>query len=223
MLIMEEIEVLLDRIMRRKTILLIVVVATLIGLGIATISQTQSKHQNEIHQLKQQNSEQLKRLEDSLFKSNDELKKIQESEKQKDQKINDLEAQLVAKAEARKKAEEARLAASHGPGVSISGGSGSCEAEIAKYPWPQSTALAVMRKESSGNPGIVNDNPATGDYSVGCFQINLYGANAASRPSEAELKNAAVNVAFAYKLYLGAGGFCTRGGWFNTCNYLGIG
>ena len=87
----------------------------------------------------------------------------------------------------------------------VSGGVGSCAAEIAKYDWNQSVALAVARAESGLNPGNLNDNPATGDYSVGCFQINIYGANARSRPSEAQLKDASVNVAFAYRLYSGNG------------------
>lgn len=86
-----------------------------------------------------------------------------------------------------------------------SGGSGSCEAEIAKYNWNHGVALAVARAESGLNPGSLNNNPATGDYSVGCFQINIYGANAASRPSEAALKNAATNVAFAHRIYVSNG------------------
>lgn len=208
--------------MKRKSILLIAVVATLIGLGIATISQTETKYQNQIKQLETQQLEQKKQLEDSLFKSNQELEKSREQDKLQEQKIKDLEAQLVAKAEAKRKAAEAALAASHGPGVRVGGGSGSCHAEIAKYDWPQQAAIKVMIKESSGNPGIVNDNPATGDYSVGCFQINLYGSNAIGRPSEAELKNAAVNVAFAYRLWSGPKTFCTTGGWLNTCRAVGL-
>lgn len=85
------------------------------------------------------------------------------------------------------------------------GGSGSCQAEIAKYDWGHSTATAVMLAESGGDTGTVNNNPATGDYSIGCFQINIYGANARSRPSEAALKNAATNVEFAYRIYKGNG------------------
>lgn len=85
------------------------------------------------------------------------------------------------------------------------GGSGSCHAEIAKYDWNHSVATAVMMAESGGDPGNLNDNPATGDYSVGCFQVNIYGANARSRPSEAALKNAATNVEFAYRIYKGNG------------------
>lgn len=90
-------------------------------------------------------------------------------------------------------------------GYARSNGSGSCEAEISKYNWNYSVAVAVARAESGLNPGIVNNNPGTGDYSVGCFQINIYGANARTRPSEAELKNAATNVAWAYKIYTGNG------------------
>lgn len=81
------------------------------------------------------------------------------------------------------------------------GGSGSCQAEIAKYDWNVTTALAVGQAESGHATWKVNNNPATGDYSVGCMQINIYGGNARSRPSEAQLKDASVNVAFAYKLY----------------------
>lgn len=89
--------------------------------------------------------------------------------------------------------------------TTVGGGSGSCAAEIAKYDWNQSTALAVARAESGLRTWALNDNPATGDYSVGCFQINIYGANARTRPSEAALKDAATNVRFAYGIYVGNG------------------
>lgn len=119
----------------------------------------------------------------------------------------------LEKAEAERKererlaAEQARLAALATPAeiprtmAPAVGGSGSCAAEIAKYDWNVGTATRVMIAESGGNPGEVNDNPSTGDYSVGCFQINLYGANARTRPSEAWLKNAANNVSYAYGIY----------------------
>lgn len=90
-------------------------------------------------------------------------------------------------------------------GSQNSSGSGSCEAEIVKYDWPHGIATAVMLAESGGRPGVVNDNPATGDYSVGCFQVNLYGANARNRPSEAALKNAATNVQWAYNNFVANG------------------
>lgn len=87
----------------------------------------------------------------------------------------------------------------------VTAASGSCEAEIAKYNWSYTVALAVARAESGLDPGQVNNTPATGDYSVGCFQVNIYGANAYSRPSEAQLKDAATNVAWAYKIYASNG------------------
>jgi outer membrane biosynthesis protein TonB len=90
--------------------------------------------------------------------------------------------------------------------------SGSCEAEIAKYNWNQATATAVARAESGLNPLAVNKNARTKDHSIGCFQVNIYGANAKSRPSEAQLKNPAVNVAFAHKIY-SANGSSFKGQW----------
>lgn len=90
-------------------------------------------------------------------------------------------------------------------GVHDIGGSGDCAAEIAKYNWGQSTALAVARAESGLRPGVVNNNPGTGDYSVGCFQVNIYGGNAASRPSQGQLINAATNVQWAYNNYVANG------------------
>lgn len=120
-------------------------------------------------------------------------------------------------AAAPKPAPQAAPTGNIGMANSASGGSGSCEAEIAKYNWGQSTAVAVARAESGLNPGALNNNPSTGDYSVGCFQINLYGGNARTRPSEAALKNAAVNVEFAYKIYAG-NGHSFIGQW-GVCSY----
>jgi hypothetical protein len=82
---------------------------------------------------------------------------------------------------------------------------GSCQTEISKYDWSQAVALAVATAESGLDPGTVNYNPSTYDYSVGCFQVNIWGANALTRPSEAELKDAAINVAWAYKIYAANG------------------
>ena len=101
-------------------------------------------------------------------------------------------------------------------------GTGSCSDEIAKYAWDTNVANAVMMAESGGNAARINNNPATGDYSVGCFQVNLYGSNALSRPSEAELVNADVNVRWAYEHWLALGGtFGTSGGWgaYNNGSY----
>lgn len=77
---------------------------------------------------------------------------------------------------------------------------------LANYDWDIRVARAVMLAESGGDHLVVNDNPATGDYSVGLFQINLYGKLAASRPSEEWLKVPENNIAYAYTLY-------KEGGW----------
>lgn len=100
--------------------------------------------------------------------------------------------------------------------TSVGVGVGSCEAEIAKYDWTQSVALAVAQAESGMNTAALNDNPSTRDYSVGCFQINIYGRNAANRPGEAALKNAQINVQFAYNLYV-SNGHSFKGQW-GVCN-----
>ena len=84
---------------------------------------------------------------------------------------------------------------------------------IANYDWNQETAYKIMMCESSASTTIVNNNPLTGDYSVGLFQINIYQGLAKSRPSEEELKKAEVNVAYAYKLY-------SSGGWNHWRNCL---
>lgn len=90
-------------------------------------------------------------------------------------------------------------------GVHDLGGTGSCAEEIVKYKWPQSVAIAVASAESGMRPGVVNNNPSTGDYSIGCFQVNIYGGNAASRPSQEQLMNAKVNVEWAYNNYVANG------------------
>jgi hypothetical protein len=72
---------------------------------------------------------------------------------------------------------------------------------IRSYDWNDDVAIKIMLAESSCNPKIINDNPATKDYSIGLFQINIYGGNAKHRPSEEELKDPHTNIEFAYNLY----------------------
>jgi len=68
-----------------------------------------------------------------------------------------------------------------------------------------------------------NYNPATRDNSWGLFQVNLWGANARTRPSSAELIKAEVNIEFARNLWISQGRrFGTTGGWFNCARKLGI-
>jgi len=78
---------------------------------------------------------------------------------------------------------------------------------VAKYfPANQvNNALAVMKGESGGNPNSINDNPRTRDYSVGLFQINLYGKLAKSRPSEAWLLIPENNIAYASRVWKNQG------------------
>lgn len=52
-----------------------------------------------------------------------------------------------------------------------------CSDFVRKYSWNQTVAYNVMMIESKNYAHNLNDNPYTGDYSVGCFQINLLGAN----------------------------------------------
>jgi len=80
------------------------------------------------------------------------------------------------------------------------------EDRIAQYDWDKALAYKIMMCESGGNPNALNDNPKTGDYSVGLFQINLYGDNAKDRPSEDWLKVPENNISYAYELYK-KGGF----------------
>ena len=72
---------------------------------------------------------------------------------------------------------------------------------IRSYDWNDDVAIKIMMAESSCNTEVVNNNPATKDYSIGLFQINIYGGNAKHRPSEKELKDPHTNIEFAYNLY----------------------
>lgn len=106
-----------------------------------------------------------------------------------------------------------------------------CAGEIAKYSsWDQTVAHNVMIAESGGDVNTLNDNPMTGDYSVGCFQINLLGANLNGKyrvaltlgytdglgleQMVAWLKNPVNNVAMANTMYNTAGNW---GDWKITC------
>lgn len=100
---------------------------------------------------------------------------------------------------------------------------GDCASELIKYDWPQADAYKIMFKESTNNPGVINDNPRTGDYSVGCFQINLIGNMKYTRPPEAWLQNASNNVEYAYGMYVAQGRtFCKTSGWLNSCIATGV-
>ena len=93
------------------------------------------------------------------------------------------------------------------------------EEKVRQYDWNDEIALSIMNCESSASSTVINNNPTTGDMSIGLFQINIYGANAKERPSEEELKDPDTNIAFAYKLY-SEGGFKRH--WTNCFNKYGI-
>lgn len=194
-----------------KRFLIVVVIAIILALPVS-IALQQRTHLLELE--KKQNTN----LQLQLNSKEKELEqKIIEVETEKKQKL-ELEQQLQSKREAQTKL-ALEVQARKAPVLA----SGDCAAEISKYDWPVTTATGVMMGESGGNPGRLNDNPSTGDYSVGCFQINIYGANARTRPSEAWLKNATNNVSYAHGMYVAQGRtFCTTGGWYNTCKKLGM-
>lgn len=209
--------------MKAKLYLVATVIALLVAVPLATLN-SQHKEQLKIERDKQQN---LQLKIDSIDKQ---LQKTQQQIEQKDdtndklkQENEQLKKDLQAKAESKRKAALAAQQQVSKPAVSTSGSGGDCASELSKYDWNVDHAHRVMMKESSNVPHNLNDNPATGDYSVGCFQINLYGANARTRPSEAWLKNPANNVQYAYQLYVSQGRtFCTTGGWYNTCRAVGL-
>lgn len=66
-------------------------------------------------------------------------------------------------------------------------------------------AIQIARCESGLRPDALNDNPRTRDYSVGVFQINLYGNLSKTRPSEEWLKNYQNNISYAHEMYLRSG------------------
>ena len=72
---------------------------------------------------------------------------------------------------------------------------------VAQYDWDVEKALAILHCESGRNPLVVNDDPSTYDYSVGLFQINLYGYLREVNPSEEWLKDPTNNVEYAYGMY----------------------
>lgn len=98
-----------------------------------------------------------------------------------------------------------------------------CASEVRKYDWNVPLANAVMLAESGGDATELNNTPETGDYSVGCFQVNIYKELARSRPSEVELKDPELNVKWSYEHWKALGGtFGTTAGWgaYNSGAYL---
>lgn len=193
-----------------------ILLATLATNAIASEQKEAETLRNQQLQIEQSIQEKAK-LDNQMRDAEKQIEvKTQETEakdqeiKKRDEVIQEKDRQLQAKREAQVKLAATRTTTQVAPSIPArptggGAGSGSCAAEIAKYSWNQSVATAVSRAEAGLNTSIVNYNPATKDHSVGCFQINIWGANAASRPSESALKDATTNVAFAWRLYAGAG------------------
>lgn len=107
-----------------------------------------------------------------------------------------------------------------------------CKSEISKYDWSIASvpdksralkiAMNVSHFESGGKAASLNPDASTGDYSVGCFSVNLlgdanlnakyrdakiYGYQGAKTVAELEpwLKNPANNVAVAHHMQQGSG------------------
>ena len=77
---------------------------------------------------------------------------------------------------------------------------------VAQYPdWDVETMVKIAQCESSFRKDVINDNPRTGDHSVGIFQINTLGSLAKDRPSVEDLKDPAKNIKFANELYKNGG------------------
>lgn len=78
---------------------------------------------------------------------------------------------------------------------------------VEKYDWDTELVMKIMELESSCRPEVVNNNPKTGDHSIGLMQINLFKDLKHTRPSEEELKDPAQNLEFAYQLYKNRGNY----------------
>jgi hypothetical protein len=67
-------------------------------------------------------------------------------------------------------------------------------------------AFGLAMRESTGQPGVLNDNPRTGDYSYGLFQINMIGSLGEARrakyglSSNDDLFDPVRNARIAYKM-----------------------
>ncbi len=61
--------------------------------------------------------------------------------------------------------------------------------------------LKIIDCESGFNPKALNDNPRTGDFSVGLTQVNIRGSLAKNRPTKEQLEDPKTNLDFSYELW----------------------
>lgn len=81
--------------------------------------------------------------------------------------------------------------------------------ELEKYDWDTELMYKIMLCESGGNPEAMNT--VAPDFSVGLFQVNLYGKLAETRPSKEWLLVPENNISYAHTIFKEQG----YGAWLN--------
>jgi len=190
-----------------RNIFLALLAAILIAVPTAMVLQGKNA---EIQKANHNRLIEIKKRDDALQLKEDQLKQktieADELKKQNDQLQKDLQAK------AKRKAEEAQIAAANAEkqkaAVSVSQGGGSCRDAIAQT-WPahlQAGAITVMTHENrSENPAAVGavNNDGVGSQDFGCFQINNYWHKAFFASND--WRDPVANARYAYTIYQGRG------------------
>lgn len=196
-----------------RNIFLALLAAILIAVPTAMVLQGKNA---EIQKANQNRLIEIKKRDDALQLKQDQLKQKTdeniELKKQNDQLQKDLQAK------AKRKAEEAQIAAANAEkqkaAVSVSqaapSGGGSCRDAI-RQTWPahlQEGAIIVMTHENrSENPAAVGavNNDGHGSQDFGCFQINNYWHKGFFASND--WRDPVANARYAYTIYQGRGNF----------------
>lgn len=184
-------------------LIFIAIAAALLATPVYEYKQAQSA----IQQNSQRQVETQKLLDQVMIKR---AKKLEEIKLQEQKVKAEAEAQAKAQAEARELAKAGRPPST--------GAVGNCEqyrSKIAQYPWDVRTAMAIMEAESTCRYWALGHN-TNGTSDGGLFQINsshcphLINCDERVDPDK--------NIAVAYKLYAGRGGW---GDWsvYNSGKY----